>query len=425
MSRRVVVTGVGLLTAAGVGHEAVWDAMCAGRSGVREITGFDASSLRTHLAGEIDDFNARDYVPSRRMLRMMTRNDQLAIAGATLAMRDAGLDADIIDGSRVAVYTGGNKEVSRPDTVLEAALAARRPDGTVDMQRLGKEASRVYPLFYVEGLPGASLFYLSERFGLLGPNTYFPGSGDAAATAIGTGYRAVRRGDADAAVVGGFDDPVWWWPMSRLDGFGTLTRDNHLGAAAFRPYDRRRSGTVLGEGAAFVILEEADQASARGARIYAEMVGYGSGYDAHDVVAPHPHGRGLTHALHAALRQVGVAPEAVDFVATHGTATAQGDISEARALRSVFGSDGAQPLASTVKPVTGHLVGGSGALNAAVATLAVAHGRVPPTLNLEDVDPECAFNWVTGDAREADVRVALAIARGFEGHNVVLALQRY
>ena len=422
--RRVAITGIGLITALGIGTEETWRDLLAGRSGVGPIAAFDASSLRTRIGAEVRGFDAKDFVASRRMLRMMTRNDQFALAGAALAVRDAGINLAEGEGDRAALFVGGNKEISNPLHLLEATLVARQEDGTADIRKLGESASSsFYPLFYVEGLQAASLFYISQEYGLKGANAYFAGTAEAGATAIGRAYRAIRRGEAEVALAGGFDDASSWWNMTKFDGLGILTTRNELGAGACRPYDRWRSGTVLGEGAAMLLLEEYQAAAGRGARIYAEITGFGSGYDAYKPLTPHPEGRGLAIAMRAALREAETAPEAIGYVATHGCATTLGDSSETRALRAVFDTAAKSPAASSVKPATGHLVAGAGALNVAVAALALKHQIVPPTLNLETPDPACDLDWVPGQAREVHVDRALALARGLVGQNVALALR--
>lgn len=421
--RRVAITGIGLVTAVGTGVDAAWKALLAGRTGIARIRAYDPSTLDCQLGAEIAEFDPRDYVRERRALKMMTRNDQLAVAGATLAARDAGYEPDGHDPGRVALFAGGNKETSDPDKMADGILAARREDGTADMHLMGTEgAARFYPLYFIEGLQGASLFYISQAFGMKGANTYFHGTGDVGATAVGRAFRAVRRGEADVAFAGGFDDATSWWSLSKFDPLGVLTTHNDLDAAAFRPYDRARSGSVLGEGAAFVVLEDLAAAQRRGAHVYAEVVGVGGGFDTHGLVTPDPAGRALATAIRGALRDAGATSADVDYVATHGCATRLGDPSETRALVAALGADARRIAASSVKPATGHLIAGAGALNVAVAALAVDTGSVPPTLHLEDPDPDCDLDWVPREARELPVRLALALARGLEGQNVAVAL---
>jgi 3-oxoacyl-[acyl-carrier-protein] synthase II len=414
------VTGIGLVTGLGVGVEPTWRGLVDGRSAVGPIRAYDASSLRTRIGAEVLDFEPEDWA-SRKALRSMTRSDQLALAGATLALRDAGLE-HAEDGERAALFVGAGKEISNPTHILEASLVARDEDGSVDIRRLGEQASSAfYPLFYVEGLQAASLFYVSQVHGLKGANAYFAGTGEAGAVAVGRAFRAIRRGEADRALAGGFDDASSWWTMAKFDAFGILTGSNELGAEACRPFDRGRDGAVLGEGAAFLALETAEAAAARGARVYAEISGFGSGFDAGRLVTPDPEGRALELAVGAALREADHAPETIGYVAAHASATVVGDASEGRALSRAFAGSH-PPAVSSVKPATGDLLGGAGALNAVVAALALHHGVLPPTLNLQHLDPTCELDVVAGEAREFPIDRALAVARGLEGQNVALVL---
>lgn len=421
--RRVAVTGIGITTALGKGADENWQALVAGRSAVAAVTRFDASSLGTRLAAEITDLDAKPYVVNRRVLRMMTRNDELAVIGAALAMKDAGLTAPLASPERAGLFVGGNKETSKPESLLEGVLVARAPDGSAEVRRLGESARSSFPpLFFVEGLQAASLFYVSEAHGLKGVNTYFAGAAEAGAWALGRAFRSIRRGEADLCVAGGFDDSASWWALSKYDGMGFMTRENALGARACRPFEAKRTGAVLGDGAAILVLEELETARARGARVYAEVTGFGSGYDNYKVVTPHPEGRGLARAMEVALRDAGSAPGEVSFVAAHGSGTLLGDASEARAIGHVFGARPASLAGSSVKAATGHLMAAAGALNVAVAALALKHQTLPPTLNLDVVDPACAMDWVR-EARPARVTQALALARGISGQNVALALR--
>jgi 3-oxoacyl-[acyl-carrier-protein] synthase II len=423
-SRRVVITGVGLLTPLGVGIEPTWNELLAGASAVGPIQGYDASSLDSQLGAEITGLRARDYV-DRRALRTMTRHDMLAAVAAALAVKDSGLEFDDDPRGRYALFTASGKEISEPEHFEDVAVAVRDGDGTVDMQRFGELAFRqVAPLFYIEGLQGASLFFISDAFKLRGANTFFAGGAESGMIALGRGFRAVHRGEADLAIAGGADAPVNWWNMAKIDSLGIMTRRNELGAGACAPYDAERDGTVMGEGAGFLVLEEREAALARGARIYAEIAGFGSTSDVDHLLTPDRTGAPLGHAITHALSEAGHGPESVGFVATHGDGTVLGDASEARALRDAFGGNGGGPGATSVKPALGHLGAAAGAANVAIAALAIQQGRIPPTLNLHTVDPACSgIDWVTGEARHAPVDVALALARGLEGQNVALALR--
>ncbi|MGO9898605.1 MAG: beta-ketoacyl-[acyl-carrier-protein] synthase family protein [Solirubrobacteraceae bacterium] len=418
-----MITGLGVVTGLGVGTQPTWEGLLAGSSAVAAIDAYDASSLRCQVGASVRDLNPREYVAHRRSLRTMTRHDLLATVAATLAVRDSGLELGEDPEGRVALFVGGNKEINDPDKWEDVALAVRREDGTVDMRSFGEQApSLVAPLFYLEGLQAATLFYISEAFGMRGANTYFAGTAESGMVAIGRAFRAVRRGEADVAVAGAADAPLSWWNMAKMDTLGVLSARDPSGRGPCRPYDLTRDGAVLGEGGAYVVVEEYQAARARGARIYAELTGFGAGTDPDRLVTPEPAGRYLGAAIEAALREAGTAPEAIGYVAADGSGTRLGDASEASALRGVFGAaDGL--VASSVKAATGHLVAGAGALNVAVAALAIERGVLPPTRGLEDVDPVCAgIDWNPGSARERTVSAALALARGWEDQNVALTL---
>ncbi len=430
--RRVAITGIGLLTPLGVGTEETWQGLVEGRSAVGPMQTYDASSLRTQLGAEIVDLEPKQFV-NRRSLRTMTRYDMLAAVAAAMAVTDSGweLGEEGDPDGRAALFTAGGKEISKPEHFEEIAVSVRDAKGHVDMREFGSAASSsVRPLFFIEGIQGASLFYVSEAYGLKGPNTYFAGTAEAGLVAIARAAASIRRGESDVAVAGGADAPVSWWNMAKIDSLGITTHSNELGAGACRPYDRTRDGTVMGEGGAFVVLEELDAAQSRGARIYAELSGSGATSDVEHLLTPDPTGRPLAHAIGAALRTAGASAGEIDYVAAHGSGTRLGDASEARALRAVFGpSDGDSagadaPLVSSVKPATGHLGAAAGALNLAVAALAVHDGKAPPTLNLANLDPSCAgIAPITGEAATAPIRQALALGRGLEGQNVALAVR--
>lgn len=422
--RRVVITGIGLVTPLGIGAAATWDGLVAGKSAIGPLQAIDASSLRTQIGAEITGLNARDFVANRRLIRSMTRGDLLSMAGAVSAVRDSGLDFANQNTERVGLFVGGNKEIADPMHMLDAVLVARGEDGVGDIRKFGENApTSVYPLFFIEGLPAAPLFYISDAYGLKGANTYFSGTADAGATAIGRGYRAVKRGEADIMIAGGFDDATSWWNLTKFDGLGVLTGRNELGAGAVQPFDRDRDGAAFGEGAAFVVLEEREAALARGARVYAEVTGFGSAFDGYQTLTPRPDGQPLAHAIGAALREAGTTPDQVGYAAVHGCGTVLGDRSETKGVRTAFGAAADHLAASSVKPATGHLCAAAGALNFGVAALALHHHVAPPTLNLHNPDPACDLDYVPHEARAIQTREAIALARGLEGQNVALALR--
>ncbi len=420
--RRVVVTGIGLLTALGEGAAATWDGLTAGRCGVRTIDSYDPSPLETRLGATMPGFDPSRYL-SRRELRTLTREDQFAVAATSLALTDAGIDTGHPMGERAGLYLGGDKEIARMDDFIAGLYASRRADGEIDMRRLGSTASSTFrPLFYVEGLQPAAVFHVSRKFGIRGSNAYLHGSADSGAMAVGRAYRAVRRGDADTVVAGGFSEATSWWFMAKTDVFGLMTTRNELGDRACRPFDVERTGSVLGEGAALLVLEEREHALARGARVYAEITGLGGGNDCARAPAPDPRGRGVVRAVRRALGEAGVTHP--DYIAAHGSGTTQGDASETRALHEALGDRAGIPAVSSVKPQTGHLSAGAGALNSAVCALSLHSGHVPATRNLDKPAPECDLNLVRSGARRTEPRTAMALARGVEGQAVALLLTR-
>ena len=420
--RRVMITGIGLLTGLGEGPRSNWDALLAGRTAIKRLSAYDPAPLRTQLGAEIHGFDPLRFA-SRRALRMLNRGDQLGLAGATLALEDAGINGGGELGHRTGLFLGGNKEIPRLDDLLESIVSIRSEDGTPDLRKLGQTASSVMaPLFFVEGLQSAALYHVSQKFGIRGPNCYFAGTADSGAVAIGRAMRAIRRGEADLAIAGGYDDATNWWPMSKMDSLGMLATDNDAGPSAFRPFDRHRSGSLVGEGAALVVLEERDAALARGAACYAEIIGFGAGNDCHRPPTTDPHGRGLVAAIRRAFDDGGVSAQDLSYVAAHGSATRTGDVSETRALRQALGSAAAAIPVSSIKPQTGHLVAAAGAVNVIVAALAIHYGAVPATVHLDHADPLCDLDYVPREPRQARVTRALALARGVEGQAVALAL---
>jgi len=422
--RQVVITGIGLLTALGEGPEANWKALVAGECGVGPIQSYDTSPLQSTLGAEIRGFDPTRF-GGRRQLRTINHGDRLALAAGRLALDDAGIDITAPLGPRFGVYLGGNKTIGRMEELIDQLKAIRTPDGRADQELLGQKADVIVPpLFFVEGLQSGGVFNISQTFGILGASAFFAGTADAGASAIGHAARVVRRGEADFMIAGGYDDSTSWWSMTLLDRLGVLTTRNQLGQEAYRPYDRDRSGAVAGDGAALLVLEEKQSALRRGARIYAELAGHGGGHDCRTPPTPDTEGRGLSRAVRYSLRDAGLCAQDLGWIAAHGAGTPLGDVSESRALRSALGPAAASVPVSSVKPQFGHLIGGAGALNAAVAALALHHGAVPATLNLDSPDPACDLDLVRGSARESRPRHALALARGIEGQAVSLVLSR-
>jgi 3-oxoacyl-[acyl-carrier-protein] synthase II len=407
MTRRVVVTGIGPVTPVGIGRESFWDSLVAGRSGVGEVTLFDASDFPVRIAGEVREFEPTDYM-EKKEVRRTDRFVHLAVAAARLAWEDAGTPS--VDPARagVVVSTG----VGGLTTMLEQArvLFERGP-------------GRISPFLVPGMMPNAAAGQVAMAFGFTGPNTCLVTACAAGAHAVGEGYRYVRDGYADVCLAGGTEAAITELSMGGFAQMQALSR-NPEPKRASRPFDADRDGFVLSEGACLLVLEDAERAEARGATVYAEVAGYGASADAFHITQPEPQGGGAVAAMEAALADAGEPAEAVDHINAHGTSTSLNDAAETRAIKKALGDHAGRVAISSTKSMTGHLLGAAGAVEAAASALAVQSGQVPPTINYETPDPECDLDYVPNEARETDVRLALSNSFGFGGQNAVLALRR-
>ena len=404
--RRVVVTGIGPVTPVGLGVEAFWSALVAGRSGIGPVTLFDSSEYPVGIAGEVRDFEPSEWM-DRREVRRTDRVVHLAGAAARLAWDDAGKPPT--EGSRAAVVMGTGIGGIGTFSQQLGVLNARGP-------------GRVSPFTVPAMMPNAPAAHVAMDLGFTGPNTCIVTACAAGAHAVGEGYRYVREGIADVCLAGGAEAAIVPIAMAAFAQMGALSR-NQDAQRASRPFDAGRDGFVLSEGACVLILEDAEHAAARGARVYAEVAGYGASADAHHVTQPEPDGAAAVMAIQAALADAGETAEAVDHVNAHGTSTPLNDAAETRALKKALGDHAHQVAISSTKSMTGHLLGAAGAAEAAAASLAVQNGTVPPTINYETPDPACDLDYVPNEARERPVRLALSNSFGFGGHNAVLALR--
>jgi 3-oxoacyl-[acyl-carrier-protein] synthase II len=411
--RRVVVTGIGLVTPLGIGVEATWAALLRGESGAAPITRFDASKHRTHFACEVKDFNGDTWV-ERRKLKELDRFSQFAVAASVLAWRDAGLSevlpVEMRDriGAIVGVGIGGIETIERQHSLL-----------------LEKGPGKVSPYFVPMSVSNMAAGQVAMRLGLRGINYCTTSACSSGAHAIGEAMRLVQRGAADVIVAGGAEAAITPLGVAGFNALFALSTRNDEPTRASRPWDRGRDGFVMGEGAGLFIVEAREHALARGARIYAELVGYGASDDAHHVTQPPPEGEGAQRAMRAALDDGGIEATRVGYINAHGTSTPQGDVQECRAIRGVFGAHAAHLAVSSTKSMTGHLLGAAGGVEAAFTALALHHGMLPPTINHEDPDPECDLDVVPNVARRAEVDVAISNSFGFGGTNATLALARH
>jgi 3-oxoacyl-[acyl-carrier-protein] synthase II len=405
--RRVVVTGIGPVTPVGIGRQAFWDALVAGRSGIGPITLFDASEFPVRIGGEVKDFDPTTWM-DRKAARRTDRVVHLALAAARLAWEDAGSPSVDPQRAAVVVSTGVGGLQYMEDQIR--LLAERGPD-------------RVSAFTVPAMMPNAATGQIAMDLGFTGPNACITTACAAGAHGFGEAYRYIKHGMADLAVAGGTEAGITPLSLAAFAQMQALSR-NPDPAKASRPFDADRDGFVMAEAAGILILEEEERARERGATIYANVVGYGTSADAFHITQPEPQGAGAVIAMQMALTDAGEDAEAVDYINAHGTSTQLNDAAETRAIKKALGDHAYRAAISSTKSMTGHMVGAAGAAEAAVAALAVHHGVIPPTTNYETPDPECDLDYVPNEARKADVRLALSNAFGFGGQNAVLAIAR-
>ena len=405
-TRRVVVTGVGLVSPLGIGTRETWDGLVAGRSGAGHITRFDASDFSSRIACEVKGFDPLDYA-DRRDARKMDTFIQYALAASLFAAEDAGLETPLADPDRVGVVIssgiGGFETIEREHRKL-----------------LEKGPRRISPFFVPAMVVNLAAGWVSIRLGARGPNSAMATACSAGAHAVGEAFRLVRYGHADVMVAGGAEATITPMCIGGFASMKALSTRNDEPERASRPFDRDRDGFVVGEGAGILILEEREQALARGAPLYAEVLGYGMSGDAHHITAPAEDGGGAVRVMQAALKEAGASPEDVDAVNAHGTSTPLNDRIETAAIRRVFGEHADRLAVSSTKSMTGHLLGGAGGLEAGISCLTLRHQTLPPTINYETPDPDCDLDNVPNTARPATVRSVLSNSFGFGGTNVSL-----
>ena len=411
MRHRVVITGVGAVTPLGIGVEALWEGVLAGRSGIRRISRFDPSPFPCQIAGEVPDFDPTAFI-DRKEARRMDRFTQFAMASVAMALADAGIDPAAMDGRRLGVLMGTG--IGGIETFVEqaAVMAERGPD-------------RVSPFFIPMMIANMAAGQVAIRYGARGPNSTVVTACAASAHAVGEAFRILQRGEADVMITGGAEAAIVPLGLAGFCAMKALSTRNDAPQAASRPFDRGRDGFVMAEGAGALILETLEHARRRGARIYAEIIGYGTTADAHHITQPAPGGEGGARAMEGAMADAGLDPADVDYINAHGTSTPQGDVAETQAIKRVFGDHAYRLAVSSTKSMTGHLLGAAGAVESILTVLALRDGVLPPTINLEDPDPECDLDYVPNQARPRAIRVALSNSFGFGGQNACLAFRRF
>jgi 3-oxoacyl-[acyl-carrier-protein] synthase II len=426
--RRVVVSGIGVVAPNGVGKDAFWKACINGRSGVRAIRNFDASSHPVRVAAEVPDFDLSPYIPTshRKSLKIMGRAARFGVAAAGMAVEDSGLDFARENPERIGVVMGtGIVPMDLPD-IAPLLIEACQQNGQFDATRLGQRgSSALFPLWVLKYLPNMTAAHISLVHNAQGPNNTIVTACAAGTQAVGEGFRLIARGDADIVLAGGADsrlDPLLLLAYSAL---GALSRADRAPEEVSRPFDGGRDGFVLGEGAGLLVLEELERAKQRGAVIYAEVLGLGSSFDAYAVTKPDPEAGGAARAIKWALEEAKVDPAEVDYINAHGTSTRLNDQMETMAVKRVFG-EGAKALPlSSIKSMVGHLIGAAGAVEAAALALTLHDGVLPPTINQTQPDPDCDLDYVPNSARPMRVRTAVSTSFGFGGQNAALVMRSF
>jgi 3-oxoacyl-[acyl-carrier-protein] synthase II len=409
--RRVVLTGIGLVTPLGLGRAVNWERLTQGRSGIGPITRFDASRFATRIAGECREFDPLAFI-DKKELRKMDRFIQFGLAAAQLAVDDSGWDPEALAGARTGVHVGSG--IGGIGTIEEwhKTLLEKGPD-------------RVSPFFLIATIINEAAGQISIRFRARGPNMASVTACASGTHAIGDAFRIIARGDADIMIAGGAEAPITPLGTAGFSTMKAISERNDEPERASRPFDALRDGFVMAEGAGIVILEEMEAARRRGATIYAEVVGYGMTGDAFHVAAPSQDGDGAIRVMRAALEDAGVAPTEVDYINAHGTSTPFNDKIETSAIKAVFGEHARRIGVNSTKSMTGHLLGATGGVEAAYTALCLHHQLMPPTINYENPDPECDLDYVPNQARPAAVRYGLSNSFGFGGTNAALLLKRY
>ena len=411
MERRVVVTGVGLVSSLGLGNQENWDGLLSGRSGIRTITHFDPTEFASTIAGEVPNFDPLQFV-SKKDVKKMDVFIQYAIAASEFALLDANLSTNgelgIETGVFLASGIGGFGTIEREHRAL-----------------LKGGPRKISPFFIPSAIINLAAGQVSIRFGAKGPNSATATACAASAHAIGDALQIIRRGGAEVMIAGGSEAAITPMGVGGFASMRALSTRNDDPQKASRPFDLDRDGFIIGEGAGVVILEELEHAQARGAQIYCELVGYGMSADAHHMTAPAEDGAGAVRVMESAIKDAGIIPSEIQYVNAHGTSTPYNDRIETLAIKKCFGEHAQKLAISSTKSMTGHLLGAAGGLEAGISALAVRHQIVPPTINLENPDPECDLDYVPNEKRTLSINYALSNSFGFGGTNASLIFKRY
>jgi 3-oxoacyl-[acyl-carrier-protein] synthase II len=411
MKRRIVVTGVGIISPLGTGIEKNWKGITEGKSGIRYITRFDASTFPVKIAGEVPDFNPEEYIEKKEIKKMDTFI-HYALAASIMAAKDAGLEVTSENAERVGVYIGsgigGLPAIEHWHTVLKE-----------------KGPGRITPFFIPMVIINLASGQVSIQLGAKGPNSSVVTACATGNNSIGDAFKIIERGDADVMIAGGTESVITPLCVAGFSSMKALSTRNDAPEKASRPFDKNRDGFILGEGAGILVLEEIETAKKRGARIYAEIVGYGMTADAFHMTTPAPEGEGAVRCMNMALKSGEINYEDVDYINAHGTSTPVGDAAETMAIKKVFKGHAKKLAVSSTKSMTGHLLGAAGGIEAVITVLSIYHSTIPPTINYETPDPECGLDYVPNRAREKRIKVAMSNSFGFGGTNATLVFKRF
>jgi len=411
LKKRVVVTGLGLVTPVGIGVQDCWEALCRGKSGIGPITRFDASGYKTRIAGEVKGFKPEDFVP-QKMIRRLDLFIHYALAAARMALEQARLQITPELAPWVGVVTGSGLGGLGTIEETHKILLSRGPD-------------RISPFFIPMIIANMAPGQIAIEFGAKGPNLSLETACAAGAHAIGDSFKLIQRGAAKVMFCGGVESVITPLAVGGFNAMRALSTRNDAPEKASRPFDQDRDGFVIGEGGGIMLLEDLEFALERGASILGEIVGYGLTGDAYHMTAPPPDGDGAIRCMHMALADAGLAPQEVQYINAHGTSTDLNDAAETKAIKAVFKEHSAQLAVSSTKSMTGHLLGGAGGVEAVISVLALLNGMIPPTINYETPDPDCDLDYVPNQARKADLSCVLSNSFGFGGTNAVLIFKKY
>ena len=410
MKRRVVITGAGVVSSLGMGVEQFWEAIKEGKNGISEITRIDVSALSTKVGAEIKDFDPALYM-DKKEARRMDRYNQFAMAAAKMAVENSKLDLDAIDKDRSGVIVG----------------SGIGGIGTFEEQHetlMNKGPGRVSPFFIPMMISNMASGRIAIQYGFMGFNECVVTACATGNNAIGDAFKVIQRGDADVMITGGAEASITMMSYAGFCSMGAMSKNPDPNTAS-RPFDRDRDGFVMGEGAGILIVEELEHAIKRGANILAEIVGYGCTCDAYHITAPHPEGEGGAKSMKMSIDDAGIKPEEVGYINAHGTSTPLNDPGEVKIARTVFGDHVKNVAMSSTKSMTGHLLGAAGAVEAIITAMALKEGFLPPTINVQNQDPECDIDCVPNVGRKAEIKYAVSNSLGFGGHNATLCLKKY